>query len=128
MKTLSLVFGGLATLAAGTIGWAAPADQDCKSDCVTKITTDFSGKPPFKRKVERLEAVDVAQLEVTESELEGEWVTVRTTDFRGKPPFKRRTEKLFVTDAAQLELLNEEQSKKKKRRRAKTGNSAQKRH
>jgi hypothetical protein len=127
MKVLSIVIGGFATLVAG----ATFADAPCKTDCVTKITTDFSGRPPFKRTVEVLSVVDVAQLELEKTaaakEIEGEWVNLTTVDYSGRPPFKRRTESLFVADVAQAELI-EEESKSKKRRRAPTGNSAQKRH
>ena len=88
MKILSIVIGGFATLVAG----AAFADAPCKTDCVTKITTDFSGRPPFKRTVEVLSAVDVAQLELEKiaaaNEIEGEWVNVTTVDYSGRPPFK----------------------------------------
>lgn len=127
MRILSIVIGGFATLLAG----AAFADTPCKTDCVTKITTDFSGRPPFKRTVEVLSAVDVAQLEIESAEPavtgEGEWVTVTSVDYSGRPPFKRRTETLFVADVAQAELVEAEPASKK-RPRAKTGNSAQKRH
>lgn len=65
---------------------------------------DFSGKPPFKRKLVTLEVVDAAQLENTETSL------VTSTDFSGKPPFKRNVEKLEVVDAAALEATTEETS------------------
>lgn len=127
MKVLSIVIGGFATLVAG----ATFADAPCKTDCVTKISTDFSGRPPFKRTFEVLPAIDVAQLEIETThateEVKGEWGTVTTVDYRGRPPFKRRTETLFVADVAQAELV-EEEPKAKKRRRSPTGNSAQKRH
>lgn len=127
MRILSIVVGGLTTLVAG----ATFADDPCKTDCVTKITTDFSGRPPFKRTIEVLSAVEVAQLEIQKADsaqaIKGEWIDVTTVDYSGRPPFKRRTESLFVADVAQAELI-EEEPKSKNRRRAPTGNSAQKRH
>lgn len=126
MRILSIVVGGFATLIAGTTF----ADTPCETDCVTKITTDFSGRPPFKRTIELVPAIDIALLEIESTDVsavEGEWVTITTVDYRGRPPFKRRTETLFVADVAQAELIETEQ-KSKKRRRAPTGNSAQKGH
>ncbi|MFT6093159.1 MAG: hypothetical protein ACJA2Q_001052 [Pseudohongiellaceae bacterium] len=127
MRILSIVIGCFVALVAG----ATFADAPCKTDCVTKITTDFSGRPPFKRTIEVLSAVEVAQLEIQKADsaqaIKGEWIDVTTVDYSGRPPFKRRTESLFVADVAQAELI-EEEPKSKNRRRAPTGNSAQKRH
>jgi hypothetical protein len=127
MRILSIVIGCFVALVAG----ATFADAPFKTDCVTKITTDFSGRPPFKRTIEVLSAVEVAQLEIQKADsaqaIKGEWIDVTTVDYSGRPPFKRRTESLFVADVAQAELI-EEEPKSKNRRRAPTGNSAQKRH
>lgn len=58
---------------------------------------DYSGKPPYKRKLVEMDVVDAAQLEKAET------AVVRSTDFSGKPPFKRNVEKLEVVDVAVLE-------------------------
>ncbi|MCB1748942.1 MAG: hypothetical protein H6977_08245 [Gammaproteobacteria bacterium] len=68
---------------------------------VTVRSTDFSGRPPFTRRVETLPAAEVARLEP--APVSAETVTVRTTDYGGRPPFTRRTETLPVSEVARLE-------------------------
>lgn len=124
MKFTQLVTGAAILLLSNLV---VAADTPCVSDCVLKVTTDFSGRPPFKRRVEKLSAVDVAQLELVQADISaGKEIVVRTTDFRGRPPFKRRTKKLVVVDIAQAEILEPENSAKKTSS-AKTGNSISKR-
>jgi hypothetical protein len=119
MKMMSFIAASfIALLSVPIVSTAA-----CVESCVTKITTDFKGRPPFKRRVETLSATDVAQVEVKEI---GELAKVRTVEFRGRPPFKRRAEFLPVADVAEVKLFAEEEQPK---RRSRAGGSAMfKRH
>ena len=121
MRTLTLFAIGLAVLTSNSALGAA----ECTENCVTKIVTDFSGRPPFKRKIEVLPVVDIAEVEVLDSE--PVWVDVKTVDFKGKPPFKRRVERLQQTDVMQIEVTSDEESSTKGLGKA-TGNSIFKRH
>lgn len=80
------------------------------ADTVRVQTTDFSGKPPFKRKFETVEVKDVAQFERVDS-AKAEMVTVQTTDFSGKPPFKRNVETLEVRDVAEFSEIQDADAK-----------------
>lgn len=121
MNTLKLFTAGLALLAANSLS----AAEECTENCVTKIVTDFSGKPPFKRTIERVSVVDIAEVEIVNSE--PVYVNVRTVDFKGKPPFKRRVERLEQTEVMQAEITTEEESSDKRPKKT-TGNSIFKRH
>jgi hypothetical protein len=119
MKMISVIAASfIALLSAPIVSTAS-----CVENCVTKITTDFKGRPPFKRRVETLSATDVAQVEVKEI---GKLAEVRTIDFRGPPPFKRRTELLPIADIAEVELFAEEEQPKRPSRAG--GSSMLKRH
>lgn len=121
MRTLKLACAGLALLAANSVTAAA----ECTDNCVTKVVTDFSGKPPFKRTIEKLAVVDIAEVEVVNSD--PVFVNVRTVDFKGKPPFKRRVERLEQTEVMQAEIVSDEETSEKRRKKT-TGNSIFKRH
>jgi len=110
MRLIGVLAAGLVTL----LGVPVESVASCKENCVTKITSDFRGRPPFKRRVETLSAVDIAQVEVKEV---GELVEVKTVDFKGRPPFKRRSEMLVSVDIAEVEMSAEEETAKPKRRR-----------
>lgn len=121
MRTLKFFAIGLAVLTSNSVMAAA----ECTENCVTSIVTDFSGKPPFKRRVEVLQAVDIAEVEVVTSE--PVLVDVKTVDFRGKPPFKRRVERLEQTEVMEVEITAEADTAKKGPKKT-TGNSIFKRH
>jgi hypothetical protein len=99
MRSLTLLVSGLALLLSNT-GLGA---EDCTENCVERKITDFRGKPPFKRTVERVPAVEIAQVEIIDSEAV-DMVEVNEVEFRGKPPFKRSKELVPVIDIMQLEL------------------------
>ncbi len=97
---------------------------DCSGGCVAKMVTDFSGKPPFKRSVEMVPAVDIAQFESVPTEKE--LIEGKTVDFRGKPPFKRKVELLEKAEAKQVEITSDSEASNKPRKKGK-GNSMFKR-
>ena len=67
------------------------------------MIVDFKGRPPFKRRIERLDEVNLARLEV-QAEVQAEGRRV----FRSwRPPFKRRVERLDEVDLARLEVQDE---------------------
>jgi hypothetical protein len=119
MKMIGVITAGFIALLSVPVASTAA----CVENCITKITTDFRGRPPFKRQVETLSATDVAQVEIKEV---GELAAVRTVDFKGRPPFKRRTELLPVADIAEVELFAEEEEPTRRSRAG--GNSMFKRH
>ncbi|MEQ8231326.1 MAG: hypothetical protein RLW61_20195 [Gammaproteobacteria bacterium] len=102
MKKLTL---SIAALGAALVAPHVVAGDD--AEYVTIRSTDFRGRPPFTRNVERLPAAEVARLEaerrapVVESD---EVVTITTVDYSGRPPFTRRVETLPVSEVARLEL------------------------
>ena len=98
MKKVVLTAAAIVAIPLATSANAAPGDTT-DADLVTVTTVDYSGRPPFNRKVERLPAQDVAALELEEA---GKAV-VRTTNFKGRPPFRRNHEYLTVVDVASLE-------------------------
>jgi hypothetical protein len=97
MKRINLSLAALASLLV-LPNVAVAADDEAM---VTVRTTDFSGRPPFTRRVESLPATEVARLEP--APISAETVTVRTTDYSGRPPFARRSETLPVSEVARLE-------------------------
>jgi len=121
MRTLQLIALGFAVSMSSSVF----ASEECTDNCVTKLVTDFSGKPPFKRRLEVLPVVEVAEVEIATSE--PVWVNVRTVDFKGKPPFKRTIERLEQSDIMQVEMTSDAESSKKRPRKS-TGNSIFKRH
>ncbi|MFZ8198377.1 hypothetical protein [Alteromonas portus] len=74
---------------------------------------DYSGKPPFKRKIVSLSVNDVAQLESVGQEAI-EYVEVKEVIMRGKPPYRRVTTMMPVYDVAQLEVLEEKADTQKR--------------
>ncbi|WOJ97438.1 hypothetical protein R0137_02425 [Congregibacter brevis] len=68
--------------------------------------TDMRGKPPYKRQRVAIETVDIASMEISDSEVAME--EVRTRSFTGRPPFDRRIVELPVVDAASMELVEEQ--------------------
>jgi len=82
-------------------------------DTIEVQVVDYSGKPPFKRKVVSMSVNDVAQLESVGEEAI-EYVEVKEVIMRGKPPYRRVTTMMPVYDIAQLEVL-EKQNEKQKR-------------
>ena len=99
MRFLKLCFISLTVLTSNSV----LGDMGCAGNCETKMVTDYSGKPPFKRKIVTLPVVDIAQAEIVDTDTE--LVSVRTTDFSGKPPFKRTVERLPAVDISQVESL-----------------------
>ena len=83
-----------------SVGLAVSAPVKANDDMTTVWTTDFSGKPPFKRQLETIPTADLARFE-TGTEV------VNTTDFSGKPPFKRNVHVLRIVDAARFEIVEE---------------------
>lgn len=121
MRKLQLLAISLTVLASNSVF----ASAECTENCVTKFVTDFSGKPPFKRRLEVLPAVDIAEVEIVTSE--PVFVDVKTVDFKGKPPFKRKVERLEQTEIMQVEIASDAESSEKSPRKS-TGNSLFKRH
>lgn len=121
MRNLNLFAIGFAVLSSN----AAIAAAECTDNCVATLVTDFSGKPPFKRRIEMLPAVDIAEVEIVNSE--PVWVDVKTVDFKGKPPFKRRVERLEQTEVMEVEVAAESETARKGPKKT-TGNSIFKRH
>ena len=121
MRTLKIFTVGLAVLTSNAVF----ASAECTENCVTKVVTDFSGRPPFKRSIEVVPVVDIAEVEIVDSE--PVFVDVKTVDFKGKPPFKRKVERLEQTEVMQLELVTETESSKRGPKKT-TGNSIFKRH
>ena len=78
----------------------APVIADDQEE-MTVWQIDYSGKPPYQRKAEKVKVADMARFETQDTEL------VKVTDFSGKPPFKRNVEKLRVVDLAQFETAEE---------------------
>jgi len=65
---------------------------------VTRVwSIDFSGKPPFKRKMIKVRTADLEKQST---------IVVSGTDFRGKPPFTRNKEIVRVVDHVQSEATN----------------------
>ena len=111
---LRYVLGSLIT--AVSLGFSANAAQAMTSstdETVDVQVVDYSGKPPFKRKVISLSVNDVAQLESVGQEAI-EYVEVKEVIMRGKPPYRRVTTMMPVYDVAQLEVF-EEQTETQKR-------------
>jgi hypothetical protein len=82
-------------------------------DANSVLVVDYSGRPPFKRRVVALDDLSVTELarfeEVTEPVVDtsrlGEKITV--VDYRGKPPFKRRVEEIDASNAAEFARFEE---------------------
>lgn len=75
-------------------------------------SVDYSGRPPFKRELIEVPAVDLARLEAANEIVEVK--RVWTVDYSGKPPFRRRVEEVAVIDIASLETLENDKLERKK--------------
>ena len=105
-----LAFGlGAAALLAATAGTATAAESVTALKDGRVMITDFSGKPPFKRRVlspDDLATTELARFEEVDGAdaanqgLIGE--QVRVVDFRGKPPFKRRVVEIDASNVTEL--------------------------
>lgn len=95
MKASKILLTGLAL---GSI-MSASADD---IGMTTVWTVDYSGKPPFKRKLETLPVAELNRFET------GKVTEVRTVDFRGKPPYARNRQVVDVVDLARFEVVQEE--------------------
>jgi len=121
MQIANIIAVGFAAL----FGGSGADSTACVSACETVVTTDFRGKPPFKRKVETLPVANVAQVELINPQATAEQVTIRTVDFGGRPPFRRNIESLTVINVAPV-ILQEDQDGAARHRRV-VGNSIFKR-
>jgi hypothetical protein len=107
----ALLAGGLAAGAAST----ALADQSIRQlDGDRVMITDFSGKPPFKRRivaVDDLSPAEFARFEAVTAEptLDRGRIGQRVTlvDFRGKPPFRRSVVEIDETNVAAFARFEE---------------------
>lgn len=108
---LRYVLGTLIT--AISLGFTAQAMPVSSDDTIEVQVVDYSGKPPFKRKVVTMSVNDVAQLESVGQEAI-EYVEVKEVIMRGKPPYRRTTTMMPVYDVAQLEMLEEEDDKQRR--------------
>ena len=70
-------------------------------EMTTIWTVNYAGKPPFKRKMEKVRSMDLARFENQSTKV------INTTDYRGKPPFTRNTETVRVVDLAQFEAIDD---------------------
>jgi len=61
---------------------------------------DFSGKPPFKRKMVKARTADLARTKKQST------LVISGTDFRGKPPYTRNKETVRVVDHVQSDTIN----------------------
>ncbi|MEC8232830.1 MAG: hypothetical protein VX061_15460 [Pseudomonadota bacterium] len=89
------------------------ATPSANAETVDVQVVDYSGKPPFKRRVVSLSVNDVAQLESVGQEAI-EYVEVKEVIMRGKPPYRRTTKMMPVYDVAQLEVLDEQPKTQKR--------------
>ncbi|MFK8042137.1 hypothetical protein [Congregibacter sp.] len=100
----------VAAIAAGTVSFAGTTLADntaMAGETVYRWETDMRGKPPYKRQRVAVETVDIASLEIINSDVAME--EVRTRSFTGRPPFDRKVVELPVVDAASIELVEEQQ-------------------
>jgi hypothetical protein len=89
---------------------------------------DYSGKPPFRRQIVRIDELNAAQFarfEETAREASidrsrlGE--RVRVVNYRGKPPFQRRTVTIDESNVAQFARFEETIERQPPRRRGPFG-------
>ncbi len=105
---LGVIFSSL--VAFSSLGLSAEAAPRVTNDTVDVQVVDYTGKPPFKRKVVSLSVNDVAQLEAVGQQAI-EYVEVKDVIMRGKPPYRRVTTLMPVYDVAQLEALEGQDDK-----------------
>ncbi|MBT3134113.1 hypothetical protein KL866_03120 [Alteromonas sp. ALT199] len=114
---LRYVLGSLITaVLLGVSANAAQAMSASNDETVDVQVVDFSGKPPFKRKIVSLSVNDVAQLESVGQDAI-EYLEVKDVIMRGKPPYRRVTKMMPVYDVAQLEVLEEQADTQKRGKR-----------
>lgn len=61
------------------------ADSPCTDNCVKRMTTDFSGRPPFKRSFEMVPASEIRAEEAAKAAAKA-----KKPKFLGTPPYKKR--------------------------------------
>ncbi len=105
---LGVIFSSLVAFSA--LGLSAETAPTVTNDTVDVQVVDYTGKPPFKRKVVSLSVNDVAQLEAVGQQAI-EYVEVKDVIMRGKPPYRRVTTLMPVYDVAQLEALEGQDDK-----------------
>jgi hypothetical protein len=73
----------LTLIAACALAPAIPAmaSESCTDNCVKRATTDFSGKPPYKRSYEMVSEKQVREEKAAKS---------KKPKFLGTPPYKKR--------------------------------------
>ena len=106
------VFASCLAAALMTLPTTTALADTAGQEMVKAWSVEFTGRPPFKRRMIELPAADVARLEATNEIVEME--RIWTIDYSGKPPFKRRFEEVPVIDAASLELDAADTSERKK--------------
>ena len=108
----------VALAAALTLGVAAPlaaAETIVKQvDANSVLVVDYSGRPPFKRRVVEIDALSATELarfeerigpvEVDASRI-GERISI--ADYRGKPPFRRRSVEIDASNAVEFARFEE---------------------
>jgi hypothetical protein len=117
MRTIqSCALGVLATVGLGALSVSdAVAEKVIRQiDENTVSITNFSGKPPFQRRIvaiDNLSAAEFARFEEMRAEPAvdasriGETITV--VDYRGKPPFSRRVVEIDETNAVEFARFEE---------------------
>lgn len=107
-----------------TVGSAAQAGTHVRMlDAERAVVTDFTGKPPFQRKVVKvkdLSATEFARFEElrTAAAVDRSRVGKRVlvTDFSGKPPFNRKWVTVTEENATEFARFEEEKTSPAKRR------------
>jgi hypothetical protein len=86
------------------------------------LVTDFSGKPPYQRRVSKESEAPVAEFarfeELSEAQRARIGKTVRVTEFRGKPPFRRSAVTLDESNMTEFARFEEVSKPSIRRRRA----------
>lgn len=100
----ALVAAAITLLTSGAV--VAESDISAR-EVAYKWQVDMRGKPPYKRQRIAVETVDIASMELLDSEVATELVWAR--DYTGRPPFKRQQIELPIVDTASLQVVEEEQ-------------------
>lgn len=114
LRTATVCLSGvlLGAWAATAAAQQAPAETGADKVWVT----DFSGRPPFKRRA--VSAAEFARFEETRSAtlpVVGE--RLRVVDTRGRPPFRRQVVVIDADNVAEFARFEEEKPATKERRR-----------
>jgi hypothetical protein len=111
-RVVGLVTATVAATFGVTVAQAEPNMRRLDDDRV--MITEFKGKPPFKRrivKIDQLSPTEFARFEALrpDSAIDSSRVgeRVRTVDFRGKPPFRRQTVKIDASNASEFARFEE---------------------